>query len=321
MSHSRTDNTPALPVNPRIAIVGTGAIGGYYGALLARAGCEVHFLLRSDYEAISKDGLRVHLHKTGETVHIHPALAARTPEEIGEVDLVLIALKTTANAHLPELIKPLVGKHTLVLSMQNGLGNIEALEAFLPREQLLGQLCFICVNRTAPGVIENFFPGYVAIGEPYSPPTPRLKQLAQLWERAGVKCLMSDSLGEALWRKLCWNVPFNGIAIAAGGITTDVILASEPLTRYARLLMEEIRAAASAVGYEIEPRFLEKQIEVTQPMGAYKPSSLIDYLEGRPVEIESIWGEPLRQGQAAGVSMPHLESLYLMLQHRVTSRG
>ena len=118
------------------------------------------------------------------------------------------------------------------------------------------------------------------------------------------------SLDEALWRKLCWNVPFNGLSVAAGGITTDLILADAGLAGRARVLMEELQEAAAAHGVEIEDKFLDRQFSLTKPMGAYKPSSLIDFLAGREVEVESIWGEPLRRGEAAGVAMPELRRLY-----------
>ena len=111
----------------------------------------------------------------------------------------------------------------------------------------------------------------------------------------------SESLDEALWRKLCWNVPFNGLAIVGGGITTDLILANPVLKKRCEDLMAEIQAGAKAYGIEIEDAFLDRQFELTEPMGAYKPSSLIDFLARKPVEVDAIWGEALRRGEAKGV--------------------
>lgn len=116
------------------------------------------------------------------------------------------------------------------------------------------------------------------------------------------------------WRKLVWNVPFNGLTIAAGGVTTDVIVSDEGLSGLARGLMEEIVAAAEKMGMELSRDLIEENIELTRTMGEYAPSSLVDYQAGRVVEVEAIWGEPLRQGLLAGAEMPRLEGLYRLLR-------
>ena len=121
-------------------------------------------------------------------------------------------------------------------------------------------------------------------------------------------------LDSALWRKLCWNIPFNGLSIAAGGIATDKILAQSDLVARAQALMEEVQEVALLSGHSISDEFIGSQFTITKKMGAYKPSSLIDYLAEKPVEIESIWGEPLRRGRALGADMPELAKLYSELK-------
>jgi 2-dehydropantoate 2-reductase len=272
----------------------------------------VHFLLRSDYTAVRDHGWRVTDHEG--TWALHPARAHDRPETIGPCDGVIIAAKSTANPALPTLVRPLLGPSTFVLTLQNGLGNAEFHAVYAGAENVIGGLAFVCINRVAPGVIEKFIPGSVRIGELVGPARGRARDLAARFVRAGVDCAAVDSLTEALWRKLVWNVPFNGLTIAAGGITTDVVLARPELQAQAWALMQEVRAGAAAVGVEISESFLQRQMEVTYPMGAYKPSSLIDYLSGREVEIEAIWGEPLRRARTAGVLLPQLEQLYRQLQ-------
>jgi 2-dehydropantoate 2-reductase len=117
------------------------------------------------------------------------------------------------------------------------------------------------------------------------------------------------------WRKLLWNIPFNGLAIAAGGATVADVLADEGLRASARALMGEAIDAARRLGHEIPESFADFQIERSHTMGSYRPSSLIDWELGRPVEVEAIWGEPLRHGLAAGAEMPRLELLYRLLRH------
>lgn len=296
----------------KIAIIGAGAVGGYYGCLLARDGHDVHFLTRSDYDTVKEKGYEIR--RKGETFHIKDAQVYGTTLDIGKVDLVIVALKSTANAILEELVSPLVDDHTIVLTLQNGMGNVERLAEFVPAHQILGGLCFVCINRVEPGVIENYLPGQIYIGEFLGTYRPRTVELVETFEAAGVSCYFSKSLDESLWRKLCWNVPFNGLAIAASGVSTKEILKQKPLVKLARALMQEVRHAALAHGHEIPDRFLDQQFKVTEGMGRYKPSSMIDFVQGRDVEVEAIFGEPLKRGEAKGVSMPHLRSLYWLLK-------
>lgn len=313
----------------RIAIVGCGAVGSYYGACLARAGHDVHCLLRSDFDAVQRHGLRV-LSPSGEFV-VHPR-AARTPQEIGIVDWVVIGLKTTANAEFSRLLPPLVGSQTAVLTLQNGLGNEEALARLFPTEQILGGLCFVCLNRTEPGVVSHIAHGRIVMGEFRRPPLPRTWALAQAWEQAGVPCTVSDDLARAHWEKLVWNIPFNGLGVAScAGIeavrtgilspararteclTTDRLLADPAWLPVVRELMAEVINAAQALGHPIPPSYADWQVERTLEMGAYRASTLIDFERGQDLELESLFGEPLRQAQQAGVAVPRLEALTRVL--------
>jgi 2-dehydropantoate 2-reductase len=304
---------PVFPATPRVAIVGAGAVGGYYGAQLARAGLEVNFLLRRDLAHVRAHGLRIKQPPAGDFT-LQPARAFATPAEVGPVDLVVIGLKATANEQLRPLLPPLLGAPTAILLLQNGLGGDEFLARHFGAERVLGGLCFVCLNRTGPGEITCTLPGYLALGEFAGPATARLRELAARFTAAGVRTVVTDNLAEARWQKLVWNVPFNGLAIAAGGVTTDVIMADATLRAEARALMDEIVAAAACFGYTVPPGFIQMQLDHTAGMGPYRPSSLIDWQEGRAVEVEAIWGEPLRRAQGAGAALPHLEHLYTRLK-------
>jgi 2-dehydropantoate 2-reductase len=306
----------------RIAIVGSGAVGAYYGARLAHAGEDVTFLMRRDLAAVRTRGLAVRVfaaQKQLESFHLPRVAAAASPAEIGPVDLVIVGLKATADASMADLLPPLLHERTAVLTLQNGLGSDELVARLFGAERVLGGLCFVCLNRVGGPddvpAIECYHPGSVSLGELGRPAGERARAIAAAFQRAGVKCTAADNLAEIRWRKLVWNVPFNGLSIAAGGITTDRILADPALLAEVRALMREVQAAAAAVlGIAIPDEFLQKQVDVTGPMGAYKPSSLIDFLDGKAVEVEAIWGEPLRRARAAGVATPHLEKLYARLR-------
>ena len=302
----------------KVAVVGTGAVGGCYGGLLARSGQDVRFLFRSDYEAALEKGLRITIHgDKRDSFQVEPLRAYCEAGEIGISDWVIVATKSTANSSLAEVLRPLVGSGTALLTLQNGMGNVEWLaERFGSSRRVVAGLCFTCSNRVAPCEVENYFPGYVQFGELGGPLSEEGRAVMGAFRNAGIQCRAAESLDDALWRKLCWNVPFNGLTVVAGGITTDLILEDKELTHRARCLMEEIQAAAFAHGIQIENEFLDQQFTLTEPMGAYKPSSLIDFLAGREVEVEAIWGEPLRRGQAVGVAMPELDRLHGELKAR-----
>lgn len=302
-----------MSIFPRIAIVGAGALGSYYGAKLARQGSDVRFLMRADLEAVQRDGLRVI--EGGEAWGLNRVQAFGSPPEIGPVDLVIIGLKTTANASLDALIPPLLHERTLLLTLQNGLGNEEYLAARWGAERVLGGLCFVCLNRIAPGVIEHYGHGTLSLGEYGRAPMDRTQALGALFSAAGVETHVVENLITERWRKLVWNIPFNGLSIAAGGRTTDRLLADAGLKAQVRALMAEVISAAGVLGHHIPADFADYQIERTPSMGPYKPSSMIDWQAGRAVEVESIWGEPWRQGSAAGAALPRLELLYHLLRH------
>src|SRR5436190_12923028 len=158
----------------RIAVVGCGALGSFYGAKLCRAGQEVHFLLRSDYEVVRRKGVSIRS-KEGD-FKVRPK-CAQTPEAIGPSDLVLVGLKTTANDQFSRLLPPLVGPSTAIVTLQNGLGNEEQLARLFPSEQILGGLCFVCLNRVAPGVVHHLDHGRIVLGEFGRWPEPRTHEL------------------------------------------------------------------------------------------------------------------------------------------------
>ncbi|PAZ05030.1 MAG: hypothetical protein CAK86_04440 [Opitutia bacterium AMD-G1] len=303
----------------KIGIVGTGALGGWYAALLAEAGHEVRCLARSDFKAIQDNGLTIRNKGQERTVRV--ASASPDAGTIGPCDLVVVTIKSTSNYALPELVTPLLGPSTIVVTLQNGMGNVEALAKLLPVERVVAGLCFVCINRLAPSVIDTTLAGYVRMAAATGPISTAVETCVTTFAAAGVDCLAEASLESVLWKKLCWNIPFNGLSIAGGSIPTDLILANPALNERAYVLMKEVQAAAVARGHGFEDAHIKRQFVVTVGMGPYRPSSLIDFVEGREVEVEGIWGEPLRRGLAAGVKMPETEKLVAEIKARIAARG
>ena len=313
----------------KVAVVGCGALGSFYGAKLCRAGHEVHFLLRSDYDAVRARGVSVR--SVHGDFHVQPR-CARTPEEIGVSDLVLIGLKTTANGAFPRLLPPLAGQGSLVLTLQNGLGNEEQLAALLGPENILGGLCFVCLNRVEPGVIVHSAHGKIVLGEFQRQPLARTHALAEAFRQADVPSEVSENLAAAHWVKLVWNIPFNGLGVAGAAgyeavlqgvlpsaakigpsLPTDALLRDPRWEQLLRDLMWEVVSAARAKGFDIADAVVDHQVERTRIMSAYKASTLLDFERGLPLEVESMFKEPLRQAAAAGVPTPRLAALCAVL--------
>ncbi len=301
--------------------------------MLTRKGHEVHFLLRSDYEAVKKHGVQVRSARGDFQVFPH---AAAHPAEIGPADVVLIALKTTANTEFSRLLPPLVGPHTAVITLQNGLGNEEQLATLFRPHQILGGLCFVCLNRVAPGIVHHLEHGLIMLGEFEGGPRERTNRLAETFRQTGVPCQVTENLARAHWEKLTWNIPFNGLgvasvlgfeAVATGHLpkpepphkepclTTDRLLADPRWLRLLQELMAEVAAAAAALGYPLDPGIITRQVERTHTMGAYKASTLLDFENGRPLELQSLFLEPLRQAKQAGVPVPRMQALVTALRH------
>jgi 2-dehydropantoate 2-reductase len=297
---------------PRIGIVGSGSVGTYYGARLSLAGADVSFLMRGDLGAVRARG-SVLVHDRSGVTEVRPVAAFGSAAEMGKVDLVFLSVKSTSNDVVGPLVEPLLGPGTAILTVQNGLGADDALAGLFGAERIIGALVFMAITRIGPGEVRCFHPGMVTVGEFNRPARERTRALAALLASAGMKSEAVENLIEERWKKLVWNIPFNGLSIAEGGVTTDRICGNPRLAAEARALMLEVQRAAAAFGFAIPDAFVEKQFDVTPKMGAYQPSSLVDFLAGREVEVEAIWGEPLRRARAAGVDTPRLAALYSRL--------
>ncbi len=296
----------------RIAVVGSGAIGSYYGAKLAYGGSDVHFLMRSDLDEVRRGGLYVR--GKGENFRVAKVNCYNSAKEIGPCDLVLITVKATSNSDLVDLVPSLLHEQTMVLTLQNGLGNEEFLAEHFDAERILGGLCFICLSRVSRTEIERYDYGHIVLGEYGRASQPRTHKVAAEFTHAGVTCTVTEDLLLERWRKLVWNIPFNGLSILGGGIDTSAILTDLALRRATLALMDEVIFAANKCGYPLPNAAALEQIKRTETMGAYKPSTLLDWGAGRPLEIEAIWGEPLRRAIAAGAPAPRLEIVYALLK-------
>jgi len=288
-------------------------VGGYYGGRLAQHGNDVHFLLRSDYETVATHGWTIRscdgdFDLSPSTTHVY-----RRSEDMPRADLVIVTLKATANDQFEPLIRPLLKPNTVILTLQNGLGNEERLADLFGPERVVGGLAFVCIYRLGPGLIHHMDHGQVKIGEFANPNTSRAEAIIRLLRDSGIKCELLESLRHGRWEKLVWNIPFNGLG-AALDLTTDRLIGSPEGVALVRSLMAEVVAAALGSGVTLPASIIEQKVEQTQSMGPYKSSMQLDREMGRDMEIEAILGEPLRAARRAGIATPLLGEVYRMLQ-------
>jgi 2-dehydropantoate 2-reductase len=243
--------------------------------------------------------------------------AYRTAEDIGPVDLVIVAWKATANHLLASVLPPLLHAGTQVLTLQNGLGNCEALAEIVGPQRVLGGLCFVCINRISPGWVSHSAGGLMTIGEFLPGGIGRVGELERRFKAAKIQAVAVENLEKSQWEKLVWNIPFNGLSVAEGGVTTDVLLATQEKENELRALMVEVIAAARAQGLDLGDELIDFNIERTRSMGPYRTSSMLDLVAGREVEVAPIWEEPLRRARAAGVEMPRTAELLRRIRARL----
>ncbi|ABA22591.1 ketopantoate reductase [Trichormus variabilis ATCC 29413] len=300
----------------KYAIVGTGALGGYYGAKLQKAGSDVHFLLKRDYGKVSQDGLLVESKDGNFTL---PQVNAYSDvAKMPKCDVVIVALKTTQNHLLPKLLPSIVKNDGIVLALQNGLGVEEEIAEILPKVHIIGGLCFLCSNKVGAGHIHHLDYGQIILGEyahGYSSMgiTDRMQQIAHDFQAAGISIELVEDLLLGRWKKLVWNIPYNGLSVVLNA-RTDELMADTYTRTLVEQLMYEVKAGAISMGRNLPDSFIQTMLDYTVKMKPYRTSMKIDYDECRPLEVEAIVGNPLRKAQEVGVNLPQINCLYHQLK-------
>ncbi|WP_336356410.1 putative 2-dehydropantoate 2-reductase [Pseudomonas granadensis] len=301
-----------------VGIIGTGAIGGFYGVMLARAGFDVHFLLRSEFSAVAERGLQVNSAVHG-PLTLNPAQAYCAAADMPKCDWLLVGAKTTSNADLAPAIIEAAKPDAKVLLLQNGLDVEDSLRPLLPDSlHLLGGLCLICVHREGPGVVTHQALGAVNIGYHSGPAIDQVTRMAMveegagLFRAAGIDSQAMPNLHQARWQKLVWNIPYNGLSVLLGA-GTSALMADADSRALIQTLMAEVVQGAKSCGHDVPPGYADYLFMMTEKMPDYWPSMYHDFLHKRPLELEAIYARPLAAAKAAGCELPRIESLYRTL--------
>ena len=290
----------------KYGVIGTGAIGGYYGARLAQSGQELHFLLRSDYEYVRQHGLQID--SCDGSFHLDNPHVYNQTEDMPQCDVVLVCLKSINNNKLRDLLPPLLGPKTLVILIQNGIGVEQDVQQMFPDVQLVAGLAFICSAKTEPGHVNHQCYGQINLGNYSCRDEALLQQVVDDFNAAGVKAGLVE-YHEARWKKAVWNMPFNGMTVALK--TQTNLLLQHPATRQLiyEQMMEVIGAAQHLGVNNIDESFAQKMLEMTDAMTPYSPSMRLDYDFHRRMEIHYLYTRPIEIAREAGFDMPKLAML------------
>jgi 2-dehydropantoate 2-reductase len=297
-------------------IIGCGAVGGLYGSRLQAAGFDVHFLLNTDFQHVKQNGLFVE--SINGDIRLPRVNACNSPDAMPPCDVLIVAVKATQNRLFPQLLKAPLKKDGFVLLLQNGLGGEEQVAAVVGPGRVVGGMPFLCSYKVGPGHIRHLDYGKVKIAEytaDGSPGgiTPRMEQLCSDFQLAGFEMEPLADLVPARWMKLTWNVPFNGLSVILNA-ETDELMKNENSRALVEKLMQETLAGAKAFGRTIPESFVQTMLADTLKMKPYKPSMRLDYESRKPMEVEAIYGNPVRAAASRGVSLPHTETLYRQLK-------
>ena len=313
----------------KYGIIGTGAIGGFYGGKLAKAGQEVHFLFHSDYEYVKDNGLQVD--SCDGSFHLDHVNAYNNTEDMPACDVVLVCLKSVNNGKLQQLLPPLlqspithhpspntqhpspISPNThhpspIVVLIQNGIGVEQDVQQMFPGVQLCAGLAFICSGKTEPGRVNHQCYGSINLANYSCRDEALFKTMVSEFRQAGIETGEVE-YHEARWKKAVWNMPFNGMTVALN-TQTDLLLKNPATRKLIYDQMMEVVGAARQLGVKnVDEAFVEKMIKMTDEMTPYSPSMKLDYDFHRPMEIHYLYTRPIEIAREAGFRMPKLEML------------
>lgn len=284
-----------------ILIAGAGAVGGYYGAVLHKAGHKVSYLVTPrSYAVIHENGITVK--SKGEVWSFRPEVSIK-PEVLMPCDLIIIAVKRNDTERVLNILQPLVNKGTVILPLQNGVDSEEEILRHLPDSKVLGGIAFIGARLEETGVVVHEGAGSLSIGELDGSESELVQTIVKMFKDAGVPTKLSRDIYKGKWQKLCWNAVFNPLSVIMNG-KIGYILDSMDAIDTARKIFTEIRAVAEKKGIFIDEGLLDEHIKVTQNLRGYHTSMYEDFIKGKPTEIDYFNGYVCREGEKHNLPTP-----------------
>ena len=296
----------------QVMVVGAGAVGGFFGAQLARKHANVSFLLRpKTLEAVKAKGLTIRSASLG-TFTVHPQVAS-DPTELPVPHLIMLGVKAYDLDEVCRQIAPVVNDETIILSLQNGVTIEDDLINRFGRERVIGGVAYIYSKIVEPGVIDHFKRGAVVIGELMGNETPRLNRIIQLFQSADVPCQMTTDIRRSKWEKMCWNCVFNPLTVLVNDRVSKALDHSE-MAPVISTIISEVSAVAMAHRVPLDDDIGEQVIRWSQEIRDIHTSMYDDWKAGRPTEIDYLNGYIAKQGKEFGIPTPLNESLTALIK-------
>lgn len=298
----------------RIAMMGSGGIGGYFGGRMAAAGVDVAFVARGPHLQSMRDhGLRIASAKKGDTV-IHPVQVTDQPADIGPVDCVIMGVKLWNTEEAGRCIDPLLGPDTAVLSLQNGVDSDDILATIVGRERLIGGVAFIASSISEPGMIKHVGEMQrVVVGELDGPPSERLTRLHDAMVAGGIDTEISDNVERTIWEKFVFLV---GMSSTTTLINSEIgpIRSSLEGREFLHNVFREVTAVGRARGIDLPEDFGDTRLEFADGVSAEMTTSMHhDLRAGNRLELPWLAGAVVRMGREAGVPTPVCQTVYAAL--------
>jgi 2-dehydropantoate 2-reductase len=292
-------------------IVGAGSVGGYFGAHLAKHHPNVSFLLRPrTLAAVQEHGLRVR--SASGTLIVHPR-AASDPRALPSPDLIILGVKAYDLDETLTQLEPVVTDRTVLLTLQNGIDTEDRLVTRLTRDCVVGGVAFIYSKIAAPGLIDHYKKGNVAIGELMGHESERLVEIRDLFTSAGIPCQISKDIRRSKWEKMCWNCVFNPLTVLIDDKVSSALEHPE-MMQVIRQIVGEVTAVAAALKVPLPSDMPDRVVKWTQEIRDIHTSMYDDWKAGRPTEIRSLNGYIVDKGHALGIPTPVNEALTAMIK-------
>jgi len=316
-----TDTEISLSKKKKIAIVGIGGVGGYYGGLLARLAekrtdIEVIFNSRNaNLKAIQEKGLKVIAEQ--ETFITHPALATDNASDAGVADYILLATKSYDLAETAEQIRPMVGKETIILPLLNGIDNTSRLRAFYPENEVWYGCAYIVARLNEPGVVESSGGVHYFHYGHEKKTSPELLYFEQLLLEAGIDASRKEEIIKAIWRKFFYISPTATLTSCLNTGFRDLVWDEDKKPVYIAL-MQELLAISEAEGVGLYPNIIDDMLKYGGSLPTGTTSSMnIDFINGKKTELETLTGSVVELGRKHGIPLPEYEKAYSILKSKV----
>ncbi len=300
----------------RVLVVGAGSVGVFFASKLSSS-AHVSVVARSDYEALMRQHGVYHIRSCKGDYDFRPDAVYHDVSEVPEApDILLCALKVLPGLDPAALCRPVMGKHTALFLIQNGLGNEKPFQEAFPENEIAGAIAYVGVRRPEPGTVEHLDGGTLAagpfpVGKSFS---KRMMDFIELFRSSGIPVSIESDITAKRWYKLLWNASYNPVSVLGVSADTSVIMSDPDAVALIEAVMSEVVEIAEADGCRVPREGITQNIEYTRSFAAYKPSTLQDFEAGRPLEIDALLGEPLRIADKYRIRAPHMRTLYALLK-------